>query len=124
MSWMVVTVRLDAVTIKAQNESVHDEPYLWVVCIKVDGETLDIKDFPHSSAIHEPAGSRGDLGPAPRGDGPGRLQPNHTLDLGGPGQSDGWYQVTGKHDWQLRQDEEPVFVGVPGRNAGNLHALT
>ena len=61
MRRMVVTIELDKLTVVVQNESAHDEPYLWLAFIKVDGSTLSISDSAHSSAtIHSPAGSHGD----------------------------------------------------------------
>jgi hypothetical protein len=57
-------IRLQQLTIVRKNESSNDEPYLWVVYIKVDGSTLKILDLPHASAtVFAPAGSHGDLGP-------------------------------------------------------------
>lgn len=65
MRRMVVTIQLDKLTVVVQNESAHDEPYLWLAFIKVDGSTFSISDSAHSSAtIHSPAGSHGNLGPA------------------------------------------------------------
>jgi hypothetical protein len=62
-----IGVRLDLEKLKvvAKNESSADEPFLWVVYIKVDGSTVTISDLAHSSAtVHAPSGSHGDLGSA------------------------------------------------------------
>jgi hypothetical protein len=58
-----VTVRLDKLQIKQQNEGSPDEPYLWVVFFKVDGTTVKLSDLPHATAtLHAAAGSHENLG--------------------------------------------------------------
>src|SRR5215468_60444 len=65
MRRMLVTIQLDKLTIVEQNESSHDEPYLWVAFIKADGSTVRLLNLPHASVtIHSATGSHGNLGSA------------------------------------------------------------
>src|SRR5262249_4969687 len=64
MPRMSVNLSLDKFRVVKTNES-SDEPYLWVVFVKVDGSTLSLTSPTSSSvSIHAPAGSHGDLGSA------------------------------------------------------------
>ncbi len=64
MGLMDVRIKLEKFKILATNEgSGDDEPYLWVIYLKVDGTTLSVTSLSNARAdFHAPSGSQNDLG--------------------------------------------------------------
>ena len=95
-----IDVRLDLSTLLVveKNESSADEPYLWVVYLKVDGTTLNLANLSSSFvALNAPAGSHGDLGAASDG-----------MNLGDQANIP---KAIGRFDTTLRTDGLPQEIG-------------
>ena len=62
---MPVTFKLSHLKVLRENESSPDEPYLWVVFVKIDGSTVDVGHLAAAgAAFNAPASSHGNLGSA------------------------------------------------------------